>query len=295
MPRRPSPAGGEAPEAGPSPEAGPPPEVGPPPRLATEQALRLLTEGEIELEGRLVEASNTTLRAFISLDEITARCVYKPVRGERPLWDFPDGTLAGREVAAYLVSAGTGWDVVPPTVLREGPLGLGACQLWIDEPDDAVPLVGFVPVDTLPADWLRVANARGSDGRAYLLAHADDAALARLALFDVVVNNADRKGGHVLLDGAGHLYGVDHGVCFHTEDKLRTVLWGWVGRALPDDCRADLTALRDALERGLGEELAGLLSPDEVATTVARVQRLLDAGEFPEPGEGWPAVPWPPM
>src|SRR5262245_61264441 len=265
-----------------------------PARLDAEQALRLLGEGELELEGRLVEASNTTLRAFISLDEVTARCVYKPVRGERPLWDFPDGTLAGREVAAYLVSAHTGWDVVPPTVLRDGPLGVGACQLWIDEPDDAVPLVGLVPADTLPTDWLRVANARGSDGRAYLLAHADDGALARLALFDVVVNNADRKGGHLLLDDGGHLYGVDHGVCFHTDDKLRTVLWGWVGQALPEDARTVLAELRDALGRGLGEQLAVLLSPDEVTATTARVRRLLDAGEFPEPSEGWPAVPWPP-
>src|SRR5262245_32448466 len=266
-----------------------------PARLDAEQALRLLGEGELELEGRLVEASNTTLRAFISLDEVTARCVYKPVRGERPLWDFPDGTLAGREVAAYLVSAHTGWDVVPPTVLREGPLGVGACQLWIDEPEDTLPLVGFGPAETLPADWLRVADARSSDGQAYLLAHADDVALARLALFDVVVNNADRKGGHVLLDGAGHLYGVDHGVCFHTDDKLRTVLWGWVGRVLPEDDRAVLAELRDALSQGLGAQLAPLLHPDEVAATAARAQRLLDAGEFPEPGGGWPAVPWPPM
>jgi len=115
------------------------------PSLSDTEALDLLRHGTIELEGRLVEASNTTLRAHISLDGVAARCVYKPVRGERPLWDFPDGTLAGREVSAYLLAAATGWACVPPTVLRDGPLGSGACQLWIDEPDDGQPLLGFVP------------------------------------------------------------------------------------------------------------------------------------------------------
>src|SRR5258708_10090376 len=150
----------------------------------------------MELEGRLVDASNTTIRAFITLDGVSVRCVYKPVRGERPLWDFPDGTLAGREVAAYAGSAATGWDLVPPTVLRDGPLGPGACQLWVEESDQ--PLVGFVPAEELPDTWLQIAAASDDEGQAYLLAHADDALLARMALFDVVVNNADRKGGHVL-------------------------------------------------------------------------------------------------
>lgn len=249
----------------------------------------------MELEGRLVDASNTTLRAFLTLDGETVRCVYKPVRGERPLWDFPDGTLAGREVAAYLVSAATGWDLVPPTVLRDGPLGPGACQLWIDEPDEAESLVGFVPARKLPAGWRRIASARDEGGRPYLLAHADHAALARLALFDVVVNNADRKGGHVLVTGEGHLYGVDHGVCFHVDDKLRTVLWGWVGEPLPADAVADLADLRGALAGELGHTLRELISDEEVDATATRLARLLEAGEFPEPGGGWPAVPWPPI
>jgi uncharacterized repeat protein (TIGR03843 family) len=257
--------------------------------------LALLTHGEIELEGRLVDASNTTLRAFITLEAAQARCVYKPVRGERPLWDFPDGTLAGREVAAYLVSEATGWGIVPPTVLRDGPLGEGACQLWIDEPSDVEPVVGFVPVKELPAGWLRVASARDEDGRPYLLAHADDAALARMALFDVVINNGDRKGGHVLRTEQGHLYGVDHGVAFHVDDKLRTVLWGWVGRPLPADDRSTLERLRDSLRADLGERLVGLISAIEVQACVARLDRLLSEGVFPEPGEDWPAVPWPPI
>ena len=262
------------------------------PALPVEQALDLLAQGEMEVEGRLLGASNVTLRAAISLDGVTARCVYKPVRGERPLWDFPDGTLAGREVAAYLVSEATGWGVVPPTVMRDGPLGPGACQLWMDEPDDAEPRVGFVAADELPPGWLRVADAEDDDGAAYLLAHADDAELARMAVFDAVVNNADRKGGHVL-HTPERLYGVDHGVCFHVEDKLRTVLWGWVGRPLPET--APLRCLADDLAGPLGRRLGELLLPEEVEATADRVARLLAAGVFPPPAPGWPAVPWPPM
>ena len=264
-------------------------------QLPTDEVLRLLAGGTMELEGRLVDASNTTLRAFVTLDGVTVRCVYKPVRGERPLWDFPDGTLAGREVAAYLVSAATGWDVVPPTVMRDGPLGEGACQLWVEEPDEAALLVGFVPADELPAGWLRIAAAADPDGRPYLLAHADDAGLARLALFDVVVNNADRKGGHVLCTGDGHLYGVDHGVCFHADDKLRTVLWGWVGRPLPAEATTVLAVVRHDLAGGLGDRLRELVSGEEIEAAAARIERLLNGGVFPEPVAGWPAVPWPPI
>ena len=260
--------------------------------LPVEDALQLLRHGELELEGRLLGASNVTLRAQITLDGVTARCVYKPIRGERPLWDFPHGTLAGREVAAYLVSEAAGWGLVPPTVLRSGPIGEGACQLWIDECEDAEPLVGFVPADSLPPGWLKVADAEDEDGAPYLLAHADDENLAKLAVLDAVVNNADRKGGHVLRT-ADRIYGVDHGVCFHVEDKLRTVLWGWVGRPLPE--RDALAALAAALAGELGERLAELLLPEEVEATANRVDRLLTEGVFPPPSPGWPAVPWPPM
>lgn len=258
-------------------------------------ALRLLRAGELELEGRLADASNTTLRAFLSLDGVTVRCVYKPVRGERPLWDFPDGTLAGREVAAYLVSRATGWDLVPPTVLRDGPLGPGACQLWIDEPEDSPPLVGFVPAENMPPRWFPIAAARDEAGRRYVLGHADDPRLARLAILDAVINNADRKGGHVLLGPDDRVYGVDHGVCFHVDDKLRTVLWGWVGRPLPEEAVDTLRRLARALDDTLSAELAAYLSAAEVARLAVRVRRLLDSGRFPPPPTDWPAVPWPPV
>ncbi|MCW6010971.1 SCO1664 family protein [Micromonospora sp. CPCC 205371] len=265
------------------------------PVLDESDALRLLEHGSFEIEGRLVDASNTTLRAFLTLEGVTARCVYKPVRGERPLWDFPDGTLAGREVAAYLVSRETGWGLVPPTVLRDGPLGEGACQLWIDEPEDGEALVGFVPAYELPAGWFRIAAARDDDGTAYALAHADDPRLARLTVFDAVVNNADRKGGHVLVGEGGQVYGVDHGVCFNVDDKLRTVLWGWTRKRLPDEAVETLASLEKALAGGLGERLATLLTTAEVRRTRERVSGLLRTRRFPDPPDGWPAVPWPPI
>lgn len=261
--------------------------------LPAEEALRVLTYGQLELEGRLIDASNTTLRAFVTLDGLTVRCVYKPIRGERPLWDFPDGTLAGREVAAYEVSQAAGWGVVPPTVLREGPLGEGACQLWLEESD--APLVGFVPADALPEGWLRVASASDGAGREYLLAHADDEVLARMALFDVVVNNADRKGGHILKTVDGRRLGVDHGLCFHVENKLRTVLWGWAGRELAGPEQETLAALRADLNSGLATALQRLVTADEVAATVARVDGLLTAGRLPQLPAGRWAVPWPPI
>jgi uncharacterized repeat protein (TIGR03843 family) len=263
--------------------------------LAPAARLRLLTRGELELEGRLADASNTTLRALITFDAVTARCVYKPVRGERPLWDFPDGTLAGREVAAYQVSAATGWDIVPPTVLRDGPLGEGACQLWIDEPERFTPTVRFVPARRLPPGWLRIASAQDDNGRPYLLAHADDPGLARMALFDAVVNNADRKGGHVLHPSGGHLYGVDHGVCFHVEDKLRTVLWGFGGRPVPAEDLATLVRLRADLDGVLGDRLCPLISVDEVVATADRLDRLIAEAVFPEPSGERYAMPWPPI
>jgi uncharacterized repeat protein (TIGR03843 family) len=253
----------------------------------------LLVAGELELEGRLVDASNTTLRCWIRQSGRQARCVYKPVAGERPLWDFPDGTLAGREVAAYLVSQATGWQLVPPTVYRDGPLGPGACQLWIEEIDD--PLVGFVPAQELPAGWHRIAPARDELDRPYVLAHADDPRLARMAIFDAVVNNADRKGGHVLAGSGDRLYGVDHGVCFHREPKLRTVLWGWAGRSLPAEAAPVLATLAEALAGPLAEQLADHLTRAEIDALSHRVEKLRAHGRFAEPTGDWPAVPWPPI
>ncbi|AGL18624.1 SCO1664 family protein [Actinoplanes sp. N902-109] len=263
--------------------------------LTEGEALELLAQGAMELEGRLVDASNTTLRAEITLDGTTRRCVYKPVQGERPLWDFPDGTLAGREVSAFLVSQATGWGFVPPTILRDGPLGPGACQLWIDEPEDAEALIGFVPAYDVPEGWLAVANARDDAGDAYALAHADDPRLARLAVLDAVLNNADRKGGHVLYAEDGRIHGVDHGISFHVENKLRTVLWGWTGKPLPPEAVEVLERLGAGLDGALGEQLEEHLTISEVQHTRLRVRRLLRRGRFPDPPQEWPAVPWPPV
>jgi uncharacterized repeat protein (TIGR03843 family) len=268
----------------------------PTPQLAESDALELLTHGEIELEGRLLDASNATLRAVITGDGVVARCVYKPVTGERPLWDFPDGTLAGRERAAFLVSQATGWGVVPPTVLRDGPLGPGMCQLWIDEErQETEPLLGFVPVKRVPDGWRRVAAARDERGRPYALAHADDPRLARMAVYDAVVNNADRKGGHIIPTVDSHVYGVDHGVCFNCDEKLRTVLWGWAGEPLPDECVERLEHLAVAVEGGLGDALAEHLTTEEVGVVGMRIHRLLRRRRFPDPPQDWPAIPWPPM
>lgn len=263
--------------------------------LAEREALDLLAHGQLEIEGRLVDASNTTLRAEITLDGVTRRCVYKPVQGERPLWDFPDGTLAGREVSAFLVSQATGWDVVPPTILRDGPLGTGALQLWIDEPAEFEPLIGFVPAYDVPTGWLPVANARDEDGDAYALAHADDPRLARLAVFDAVINNADRKGGHVLYPATGSVHGVDHGVSFHIENKLRTVLWGWTGKPLPPAEIEVLRSLTERLDGPLGAALEDHLTVSEVQHLRLRVKRLLRNNRFPKPPPDWPAIPWPPV
>ena len=237
--------------------------------LPVPEALALLECGELSIEGRLVDASNATLYCGVTANGVTAACVYKPIAGERPLWDFPDGTLAEREVAAYAVSAATGWDIVPPTVYRVGPAGPGMVQLWIDTDDDT--------------DLVALIRGRGSD------------AIRRVTVFDAVINNADRKGGHLLPTTRGHVYGVDHGVSFHTDDKLRTVLWQWAGRTLPDDAQDVLRRLRRDLDGRLGETLADLLTTAEVRRTRARVDRLLSTRRHPEPSEDWPAVPWPPM
>jgi len=269
-----------------------------PPVLAEQDALTLLCRGEIEIEGRLIDASNTTLRGIVELDGVVARCVYKPVRGERPLWDFPDGTLAGREVSAYLVSDATGWGIVPPTVLRDGgPLGPGMCQLWIDEErqDLDEPIVGFVPARRLPPRWHRVISARDESGRPYVLAHADDPRLARMVVFDAVVNNADRKGSHVIPTVDRHVYGVDHGICFHTEDKLRTVLWGWSGHPLPDETIEVLERLGMEINSRLGVALREHLTVHEISTMRTRILDLLDRRCFPEPSDEHHVIPWPPM
>src|SRR5450631_3609987 len=214
--------------------------------LDPDDVLDLITRGVIEVRGRLVDASNATLYASVELDGVQGRCVYKPVTGERPLWDFPSRTLARREVAAYGQSSAVGWDVVPPTVLRDGPFGQGSVQWWVgagevDAEGDPVGgepgagLVDIVAPGEVPSGWLHVLRAESYEGSPVSLVHADDPGLARMAVFDVIANNADRKGGHVLRDLDGGVRGVDHGLTFNVEDKLRTVLWGWAGRKLPVD------------------------------------------------------------
>jgi uncharacterized repeat protein (TIGR03843 family) len=262
--------------------------------LDVAHALTLLRNGDISVEGRLVDASNATLFCQICHDGVDATCVYKPVAGERGLWDFPDGTLAGREVASHLVSEATGWGVVPPTVLREGPFGPGMVQLWV-ETDPDVELVDVVAPNALPTGWLRVFDALGSGGQPVVLAHADDDRLRRMAVLDVVLNNADRKGGHVLPLPDGTVHGVDHGVTFHVATKLRTVLWGWAGEPLRDTELEVLQQLGSRLDGELGTALGSLLTRAEVRATQRRIDRLITDAHLPFPDGGWPAIPWPPF
>jgi uncharacterized repeat protein (TIGR03843 family) len=254
----------------------------------------VLSHGDLTVEGRLLDASNASFLGDVSLDGVTLRCVYKPVAGERPLWDFPAGTLAAREVAARLVSEAGGWGVVPPTVLRDGPLGRGMCQLWVDiQPDRE--LVDVIPADRALDAWVPVLQAEDQHGSPVLLVHADDAALRSMAVFDVVVNNADRKGGHVLLDEGGSVWGCDHGVCFHEDPKLRTVLWGWGQEPLRPEDGERLDALAADLDGGLGERLSPLLATGEVEALRSRVRSLREADRMPVPAGAWPAIPWPPF
>ncbi|GAA4443665.1 SCO1664 family protein [Actinokineospora soli] len=251
-----------------------------------------LRRGAIDIEGRLVDASNITLFCDISLDGVAARCVYKPVRGERPLWDFPDGTLAGREVAAYLVSRAAGLPLIPPTVLRDGPLGPGMVQLWVDtkDGDDLVDLVA--PAD-VPPSWRVVLHAMDRHGDPAVLIHSGDTDVARLAALDVVLNNADRKGGHVLHGTDGRVYGVDHGICLHAEPKLRTVLWGWAGDPLPADVLDALARLKTALDGDFADEVGEHVTLREVKALRTRVARLLAAPVFPVPDAAGRPIPWP--
>jgi uncharacterized repeat protein (TIGR03843 family) len=272
--------------------------------LGRDDLLEVLAHGALTVEGRLVDASNATLLAMAALDDVEVLCVYKPTAGERPLWDFPDATLGLREVAAYEVSAAAGWDVVPPTVWRDdGPFGQGMAQAWVTPPgggemEPGGGLVDVVPRGAVPSGWREVVEAHGEGGQPVTLVHADDPSLRRMCVFDSVVNNADRKGGHVL---HGHVlpdddpatYGVDHGVTFSEDEKLRTVLWGWAGERLDDELVADLERLSDALDGELGDTLALLLTRRELARTKQRVARRLREAAFPLPGDGWPSLPWP--
>lgn len=260
----------------------------------------VLRNGELTVLGRIRSASNATFLCESTLGESTVHCVYKPVSGEAPLWDFPDGTLAGRELAAYLVSTRLGWNIVPYTVIRHGPAGPGMLQLWVEQPGDATgsePSPGPDLVDLFPADkpqpgYLPVLRAYDYAGDEVVLMHADDIRLRRMAVFDVLVNNADRKGGHVLRDIEGHVYGVDHGVCLHVENKLRTVLWGWANKPVDKKMLEAVAGLVDALDDSFCDELSELITRAEIAALRRRAHALLNDPVMPGPNRHRP-IPWP--
>jgi uncharacterized repeat protein (TIGR03843 family) len=235
--------------------------------VSEERARAFLAEGELEVLGRIPWASNATVLAKMTHEGLEGLAVYKPARGERPLWDFPDGTLYRREVAAYLVSEQLGWRLVPPTLARDGPLGVGSVQLYVDADPEVT---------------------------AFELLADGNPSMARIAAFDVVTNNADRKAGHCLAGQDGHVWAIDHGLCFHVQAKLRTVLWDLAGEPLDAPDLADLEALAAATGGGgpFAAGLGALLDPAEVAATARRARALVRTGRLPAP-RGDRAYPWP--
>ena len=239
--------------------------------VSLQTILTLLQEGQLEIQGRFVSSSNYTFYALISDGAQKTFAVYKPTRGERPLWDFPEETLAFREVAAFLVSEALGWGIVPPTVYRaDGPYGAGSLQFFVQaEPDTNY----------------------------FNFAEPEKPELRRVALFDLLINNADRKGGHIFKDVSGKIWAIDHGICFHAEPKLRTVIWDFAGEPIPDALLEDVAQFRTRLksEQDLKTAVNSLLSPLEVAALRRRADRLLTARQYPEPTPGERNFPWPPL
>jgi uncharacterized repeat protein (TIGR03843 family) len=248
------------------------------------------SDGAMELVGRLTTASNATFLATIGETEV----VYKPIAGERPLWDFPDGQLAHREVAAYLVSEALGWSVVPETWLGEGPHGVGMVQRWISA-DESVEPVTIVPEGELPDGFKHVFDGYDALDRVVSLAHEDTPDLRRMAVFDAITNNADRKGGHVLPLASGHRYGCDHGLTFHDEPKLRTILWGWQGLPFSAEELAGIRSVHAGLSGALGRGLAAYLTGRELDALGRRCETLLAEGVFPRPEYDRHVIPWPPF
>ncbi|MGI9195386.1 MAG: SCO1664 family protein [Candidatus Nanopelagicus sp.] len=230
--------------------------------IKTSQAIK---NSNLIVIGRLVDASNATLQASLENTDPIMKVIYKPVLGEKPLWDFADGNLANREYAAYLLSQMAEFDLVPTTVLREGPFGFGMVQEWI-EIDENLNVVEF--------------------------GQGDDPQLRKLALFDAVINNTDRKFGHLLIDVTGKLRGCDHGVCFHQENKLRTVLWQFAGEKFNSE---EIELLNRVKKLDLFSIFADLLTNDEIKALDFRVRELINTGKFPFPSDQWPAIPWPPV
>lgn len=233
--------------------------------------------------GQLSNASNATL--LIEQDD--QKYIYKPQVGERQLYDFPTGTLFKRERAAYVLAQLLGWDLVPQTVIVNGPYGIGSAQHWLEATVSQVDV--FVPSE-VPKDWLKVTSGVDESGKQVVLAHADTYELKRLTLFDAIANNADRKAGHILSTSTQLVWGIDHGVTFNADPKLRTVLWGFIDQQIPTQLIADINNLQGKLEQS---ELGELLDPDEIAAIRSRIDQLLETQIFPAPSANWPAVPWP--
>jgi uncharacterized repeat protein (TIGR03843 family) len=251
-----------------------------------------LAQAELQITGRLLQASNATFLAELQTDGETIECVYKPLEGERPLWDFPHRTLGLREVAAYQVSRIGGFDCVPVTVLADGPFGPGSVQVWVDvDETETNKLVDLVPSSAVPKQgWFAALEGLDANDRPVSVIHADVPDLRLLAVFDVLINNADRKGGHIL-GSAGRVFGVDHGVSFHTDHKLRTLLWGWAGCELN---LRELAAVRKARNEA-PDQLDALLSNQEIAALIHRADLLLSRRRLPRPRGEWPSIPWPPF
>ena len=233
--------------------------------VTTDEALEILHRGRLEVLGRMPWSSNQTFLSKVDCDGLDALAIYKPRRGERPLWDFPGGSLCDREVASFAVSEALGWAIVPPTVLRDGPLGDGMVQLFIDhDPED---------------HYLTLREEHAERFRAF-------------AAFDVVINNADRKAGHCVHARDGHIWGIDHGLSFHPSPKLRTVIWDFTGETLPRTVSDDLRSLERSFDGDIAGRLIDLLSPTEVEVTRRRLRRLLAENVFPAPRTEYP-FPWP--
>jgi uncharacterized repeat protein (TIGR03843 family) len=239
------------------------------PGLETPNVLNVLQNGEITIKGEFVWGSNYTFLAEVCINGNKVLSVYKPNRGERPLWDFPASSLARRETAAYVVSEALGWELVPPTVYRkQAPIGPGSLQLYIEHD----PELHYFTLD-----------------------EADRQCLRPVVLFDLLINNADRKGSHLLFDKNHHLWLIDHGICFHTEDKLRTVIWDFAGQPIPEELCQDIANFCQQLEppTGLFKELQALLNQKEIKALATRAEHLLSLGQFPEPNPHERSFPWP--
>jgi len=232
--------------------------------MAIDDKFELLSTGDLKVTGRLVDASNATLYATVTHGDQSMTCIYKPIAGERPLWDFPDGALAYREYAAYLLSNELGFNLVPLTILRDGPYGSGMVQEWIDI-DESIDLGSYFS--------------------------SDNSKLRSMALFDAIINNTDRKIGHLLPTPTGELFGCDHGVTFHSENKLRTVLWQWAGDPLTQAEIEILQRAKNAIDKEI--DLSAYLTANELSALSLRIDSLISTATMPTPNPDWPAVPWP--